>query len=60
MISFSNTWLYASHLYRENISDSNYVETQANTLLSILFPHLTDKGKKEFLEEIGEPFKAGS
>lgn len=56
MIDFSNTWLYASHLYRENITDSKYVETQANILLSILFPYLTEVGKEEFLELIGEPF----
>ena len=56
MIDFSNTWLYASHLYRENVTDSAYIETQANILLSILFPYLTDLGKQEFLELVGEPF----
>lgn len=56
MIDFSNTWLYASHLYQENVTDSTYIETQANILLSILFPYLTDLGKQVFLELIGEPF----
>lgn len=56
MIDFSNTWLYASHLYRENSTDSKYVETQATILLSILFPYLTKTGKQEFLELMEEPF----
>ena len=46
MVNFSDTWLYSSKLYTNSI-DSDYVELQANILLSMLYPYLTAKGKSE-------------
>jgi AcrR family transcriptional regulator len=48
MISFSNTWLYASSLYQNRLIDEEYIEQQANNLLAMLFPYLTESGKAEF------------
>lgn len=48
MISFSNTWLYASSLYQNQLIDEKYIEQQANNLLAMLFPYLTESGKAEF------------
>lgn len=47
MIGFSNTIIYNSFLYRDRI-DEKYIVDQADTLLIMLFPYLTAKGKKEF------------
>ncbi|WP_040278231.1 TetR/AcrR family transcriptional regulator [Psychroserpens damuponensis] len=49
MIVYSNTWLYSTVLYGGKIQDS-IIEKKANTLLSLLYPYLTLKGKKEFYE----------
>lgn len=51
MIQFSNTWLYASALYEREINRS-YIALQADSLLAMLYPYLTEKGKKEFEEII--------
>jgi len=51
MIVYSNTWLYSTVLYGGIINES-IIEKKANTLLSILYPYLTIKGKKEFYEII--------
>ena len=51
MILYSNTWLYSTVLYGGKINES-VIEKKANTLLSILYPYLTVKGKKEFYEII--------
>lgn len=48
MISFSNTWLYASSLYQNNTINDVYIDNQANILLAMLFPYLTEVGKVEF------------
>jgi len=48
MISFSNTWLYASSLYQNNTINDVYIDNQANILLTMLFPYLTEVGKVEF------------
>lgn len=48
MISFSNSWLYASILYTTNNVDQDYINKQAFILLSMLYPYLTQKGKEEF------------
>ena len=45
MIGFSNTWLYASTLYKENRIDQSFIETQSNNLILMLYPNLTDLGK---------------
>lgn len=51
MIVYSNTWLYSTVLYGGRINES-IIEKKANTLLSILYPYLTVKGKKEFYKII--------
>ncbi len=48
LINFSNTWLYISSLYQKEEINDTYIETQATTLISILFPYLTELGKEEF------------
>lgn len=52
MISFGNTWLYSAKLYVDTISQKD-VQYQVNVLLSMLYPYLTDKGKREY--QILEP-----
>jgi len=47
MIGFSNTWLYHSFIYNKTISN-DYLELQADNLLSFLYPYLTDLGKKQY------------
>lgn len=47
MIQYGNTWLYATRLY-SNSFDEKKIETQVNTLFSMLYPYLTPKGKKDF------------
>lgn len=51
MIVYSNTWLYSTVLYGGVINQS-IIEKKANSLLSILYPYLTVKGKKELYEII--------
>ena len=48
MISFSNTWLYASSLYKNERITESYIDNQSNILLSMLYPYLTSFGKQEF------------
>jgi AcrR family transcriptional regulator len=48
MISFSNTWLYTSLLYQKREIDDDFIDNQAITLLSMLFPYLTELGKGDF------------
>jgi len=51
MILNNNTWLYSIALYGGRINES-IIEKKANTMISILYPYLTIKGKKEFHEII--------
>jgi AcrR family transcriptional regulator len=51
MIINNNTWLYCIALYGGRI-DESIIEKKANTTISILYPYLTKKGKKEFYEII--------
>ncbi len=51
MINYSNTWLYSTVLYGGRIKES-IIEKKANTLLSILYPYLTVKGKKKLYQII--------
>ena len=51
MILNNNTWLYSIALYGGRINES-IIEEKANTMISILYPYLTLKGKKEFNEII--------
>lgn len=48
MISFSNTWLYASSLYKKDSLTDAYIDRQATMLLSMLYPYLTPKGEADF------------
>ena len=52
MTDYGNTWLYASSLYEQNEITTIYIENQANILLSMYYPYLTDLGKEEFKELI--------
>ena len=45
MIGFSNTWLYNSFLYGKDIHKKQIV-LQTDSLLLMLYPHLTEKGKE--------------
>lgn len=48
MITYSNTWLYASELYS---NDNSHIKTTRQAtfhLLSMIYPYLTTKGKKQF------------
>lgn len=47
MINYGNTWLYSSRLYSNRVSEKE-IGYHVNTLLSMLFPYLTNKGKNEF------------
>lgn len=49
MIGHSNTWLYNSCLYDIDIND-NYLHYQTDHLLVMIYPYLTDLGKKHFQE----------
>lgn len=55
MIGFSNTWIYNSYLYGKRIN-SNYIALQANHLLLMLYPYLTDLGEIEFKKLVPECF----
>mgnify|MGYP000244670743 CR=1 FL=1 len=47
MISFGNTWLYNSALYDKAI-DNDYLELQANNMLAMLYPYLSNWGKQSY------------
>src|SRR5690554_227135 len=47
MLGFSNTWIYNSILYN-NEMNKNYMKKQSESLLLMLYPYLTEKGKTEF------------
>ncbi|WP_299254877.1 TetR/AcrR family transcriptional regulator [uncultured Aquimarina sp.] len=47
MIGFSNTWLYNSFIYNLEI-DNDYIESQAENLLGMLYPYFTDLGKSQY------------
>ncbi|CAM1349750.1 TetR/AcrR family transcriptional regulator [Tenacibaculum insulae] len=48
MINFGNTWLYASSIYKKEAFTNKYINKQTNSLMTLLYPYLTNKGKKEF------------
>ena len=48
MLDYGNTWLYASMLYEQKEINAAYIEHQANILLSMYYPYLTDLGKEKF------------
>lgn len=45
MLSYGNTWLYQTSLYTEKL---NSIELQVDTMLTMLYPFLTTKGKSNF------------
>ncbi|RAJ12327.1 TetR/AcrR family transcriptional regulator [Arenibacter echinorum] len=55
MINYGNTWLYSSRLYSNKL-DTHNIEYYVNAYLSILFPYLTSKGKREFQHLLPELF----
>jgi len=48
MIDYSNTWLYASSLYEQEKSGAELMEQFSFNLLSMLYPYLTEEGKRIF------------
>jgi len=48
MIDYSNTWLYASLLYEVKKDNAQVVEEASFSLLSMLYPYLTELGREEF------------
>lgn len=50
MIDFGNTWLYASSLYAKNEITAAFIASQADQLIAMVYPYLTDKGKAQFQE----------
>jgi len=48
MIDYSNTWLYASSLYEQEKSGAELMEQFSFNLLSMLYPYLTEEGKRRF------------
>jgi len=55
MINYGNTWLYSTGLY-SNSFGGKIIDNQVNTLLSMLYPFLGPKGKKEFKNLLPEFF----
>ena len=56
MITYSNTWLYNSFIYEEEINES-YVEGHAEKLMGMLYPYLSDEGKSQYKELFPALFK---
>lgn len=55
MIEYGNTWLYNSSLYGNKIDDT-YIDEQANSMLAMLYPYFSDKGKEAFRELLPNHF----
>lgn len=47
MITYSNTWLYNSFIYDVEINEK-YVESNAEKLIGMLYPYLTENGKSQY------------
>ena len=47
LINFGNTWIYTSAVYHKSFTNT-YINKQANIMLAILYPYLTEKGILEF------------
>lgn len=58
LIDFSNTWIYASHLYQDRILDERFIQDRSMTLLSMLFPYLTKTGQKAYHSAAKREFPA--
>lgn len=48
MIDYSNTWLYASLVYRIRTNDVDLTKESSFQLLSMIYPYLTNRGEKDF------------
>lgn len=48
MINYGNTWIYASLVYNEDLTE-NKVKTSAKAMLHMLYPYLEDKVKAEVI-----------
>ncbi|HKK77508.1 MAG TPA: TetR family transcriptional regulator [Saprospiraceae bacterium] len=48
MIDYSNTWLYASGLYKTRKDPAVLVEEASQHLLLMLFPYLSPEGRQQF------------
>lgn len=48
MMTYSNTWLYASALYENTTTDECLVEEASKQLLLMLYPYLTPSGQEDF------------
>ncbi len=46
-VNFGNTWIYTSEVYHESYSEA-YLQKQANAMLGLFYPYLTEKGMEEF------------
>ena len=46
-MGFSNTWLYNSFIYDLEVNE-DYIESQADNLLGMLYPYLSDLGKSQY------------
>ena len=47
MVNFSNVWIYASSLYDSKIMNDVTIERASFHLLSMMYPYLTSRGKRE-------------
>ena len=47
MVNFSNVWIYASSLYDSKIINDVTIERASFHLLSMMYPYLTSRGKRE-------------
>ncbi len=51
MVNFGDTWIYSSEIYRLK-NTKEFIDSQRNTMLAMLYPYLTTEGKKEYLKNI--------
>lgn len=48
MINYSNTWMYASSLYDNKLSQAKIIVDQAFQLQLMFYPFLTKRGRRDF------------
>lgn len=51
MVNFGDTWIYSSEIYRLK-NTKEYIDSQSNTMITMLYPYLTPEGEKAYLETI--------
>jgi AcrR family transcriptional regulator len=47
MINYGDTWIYSSEVYRREHTKKE-IESQSASMLSMLYPYLTDKGAEQY------------